>query len=158
MVMELSRAVPRMTHRNAWLRAPTFERILKLPSLCFADVRQMPDAPGIYCIVVDGAHLVYVGCTSTTLRERWANHHQVYAASTLGENPRVYFHVMDADLTWAAESIIIRTFHPILNGRPLFQVGVEISPSGKRFVHLSFDEGTRRVREHTSRKPRYVPA
>jgi hypothetical protein len=53
----------------------SLEDILQLPCVDFRLKRLLPDARGIYFLVVQSSELIYLGKTCVSFKQRWQQHH-----------------------------------------------------------------------------------
>lgn len=117
--------------------------------------RALPLLAGVYIVVTYDDIPVYVGSTSTSLRQRWARqHHRSKAFGVLGATKIAYMTCSDPDghHIYGLELEATRALLPILNDRPDDEIAIEFFGGQRRFIPLS-TESPRGW--HTTWKPEY---
>lgn len=79
---------------------------------------RLPAWPAVYCVVIDGTHLVYVGATQS-LKKRWAAHQTDSVLPGLGTPMLLVRQVPDERARYWIELGIMQRFEPLLNDWPL---------------------------------------
>jgi hypothetical protein len=132
--------------RDYWVGAPgehIFDPSSWRSTFQWIAIEKRSDLPlkaGVYVVVTYDDIPIYVGSTSTSLRQRWAGkHHRSKAFDILGAVQIAYMTCDDPDghHIYGLELQAMRDLLPILNDRPDWEVGIETFNGQRRFIPLS---------------------
>jgi hypothetical protein len=105
-------------------RIPVKLNTKKMARVKFGNFFQLPDDSGIYLVENSDGKIIYVGISTTSLRDRWANHEKTDSCREHGANWLAYQTYDDNEELIQREKDCIVKYSPVLNNQNVVRIPI----------------------------------